>query len=74
MDHIAFAVDDVRAMRDRLKSAEVPFSIDLHDGPCGLAICVGDPDGTKVELYQVARRPRGEGSAVRCRKAALARG
>ncbi|UJX46289.1 hypothetical protein D7006_17290 [Xanthobacter sp. YC-JY1] len=48
MDHIAFAVDDVRAMRDRLKSAEVPFSIDLHDGPCGLAICVGDPDGTKV--------------------------
>nr|WP_281808738.1 VOC family protein [Xanthobacter flavus] len=71
---MAFAVNDLRAMRDRLKSAEVPFSTDLHDGPHGLAIRVADPDGTKVELYQVARRPRGEGSAVRCRKAAQARG
>ncbi|NMN58481.1 hypothetical protein FHT36_002383 [Xanthobacter sp. SG618] len=38
-------------MRDRLKSAEVPFSTHLHDGPYGLAICVADPDGTTVELY-----------------------
>ncbi|WP_418903225.1 VOC family protein [Xanthobacter autotrophicus] len=61
-------------MPDRLKSVEVRFFTDLHDGPYGLTICVADPDGTKVELYQVARRPRGEGSTVRCRKAAPARG
>lgn len=53
IDHIAFEVDDVRAMRDRLKGAEVPFFTDLHDGPYGLTVYVADPDGTKVELYQV---------------------
>lgn len=53
IDHIAFEVDDVRAMREHLRSAEVPFFIDLHNGPYGLTIYVADPDGTKVELYQV---------------------
>jgi nicotinamidase-related amidase/catechol 2,3-dioxygenase-like lactoylglutathione lyase family enzyme len=53
IDHIAFEVNDVRALRDRLKKADVPFQEDLHDGPYGLTIYVTDPDGVRVELYQV---------------------
>jgi ureidoacrylate peracid hydrolase len=53
VDHIAFEVDDLRAVRDRLQAKGVPFFQDLHDGPYGLTIYVANPDGTKVELYQV---------------------
>lgn len=53
VDHIAFEVNDVRAMRDRLKDAGMHFFNDLHDGPYGLTIYVADPDGLKVELYEV---------------------
>ncbi|MEP7300264.1 MAG: isochorismatase family protein [Caldimonas sp.] len=53
VDHIAFEVNDVRGLRDRIKKAKVPFQEDLHDGPYGLTIYVTDPDGTRVELYQV---------------------
>lgn len=53
VDHMAFEVDDVRALRDRLMAAEVTFFNDLHDGPYGLTVYVSDPDGNKVELYQV---------------------
>jgi nicotinamidase-related amidase/catechol 2,3-dioxygenase-like lactoylglutathione lyase family enzyme len=53
IDHIAFEVNEVRALRDRLKAAAVPFQQDLHDGPYGLTIYVTDPDGIRVELYQV---------------------
>lgn len=54
IDHMAFEVNDVRALRERLKKADVEFQQDLHDGPYGLTIYVTDPDGTRVELYQVA--------------------
>jgi ureidoacrylate peracid hydrolase len=53
IDHIAFEVNDVRTLRDRLKTTGVPFQQDLHDGPYGLTIYVTDPDGIRVELYQV---------------------
>ena len=53
IDHIAWEVDDVRLLRDRLHDAGVSFFNDLHDGPYGLTVYVADPDGTKVELYQV---------------------
>lgn len=53
LDHIAFEVNDVRAMDARLKKAGVRYYTDLHDGPYGLTIYIADPDGTKVELYQV---------------------
>jgi catechol 2,3-dioxygenase-like lactoylglutathione lyase family enzyme len=53
IDHIAFEVNDVRALRDKLKNSDVEFQQDLHDGPYGLTIYVTDPDGTRVELYQV---------------------
>lgn len=56
VDHIAFEVDEVRELRDRLKAAEVEFFNDLHDGPYGLTIYVADPDGNKIELYQVGAR------------------
>jgi len=32
------------------------FFEDLHDGPYGLTVYVADPDGTKVELYQVGEK------------------
>ena len=53
LDHIAFEVDAVRPLRDRLKNAGVEFFKDLHDGPYGLTVYVADPDGNKVELYEV---------------------
>ena len=53
IDHIAFEVNDVRTLRDKLKKSDVEFQQDLHDGPYGLTIYVTDPDGTRVELYQV---------------------
>jgi catechol 2,3-dioxygenase-like lactoylglutathione lyase family enzyme len=53
VDHIAFEVNDVRAMRERLQGSGVRFFQDMHDGPYGLTIYVADPDGTKIELYEV---------------------
>lgn len=53
IDHMAFEVNDVRALRDKLMKADVEFQQDLHDGPYGLTIYVTDPDGMRVELYQV---------------------
>ncbi|EYR81102.1 isochorismatase family protein [Shinella sp. DD12] len=53
LDHIAFEVNDVRAMDAKLRKAGVRYFTDLHDGPYGLTIYIADPDGTKVELYQV---------------------
>ena len=53
VDHMAFEVDDIRRMRDKLKTEDVEFFNDLHDGPYGLTVYVADPDGNKIELYQV---------------------
>lgn len=53
VDHIAFEVNNVRALRDKLRTSAVPFEQDLHDGPYGLTIYVTDPDGVRIELYQV---------------------
>lgn len=52
IDHMAFKVNDIRALADRLKAAKVRFFQDLHDGIYGLTIYVADPDGNKVELFQ----------------------
>jgi ureidoacrylate peracid hydrolase len=56
IDHIAFRVSDVRTIAKRLKGAAVKFFNDLHDGPLGLTIYVADPDGNKVELFQVGEK------------------
>lgn len=53
IDHMAFEVNDVRALRDKLMKGDVEFQQDLHDGPYGLTIYVSDPDGARIELYQV---------------------
>lgn len=53
VDHIAFEVNDVRVLRDKLKQSQVHFQEDLHNGPYGLTIYVTDPDGVRIELYQV---------------------
>jgi ureidoacrylate peracid hydrolase len=52
IDHLAFEVNDVRKLSDKLKKAGVSFFQELHNGPYGLTIYIADPDGTKVELYQ----------------------
>jgi catechol 2,3-dioxygenase-like lactoylglutathione lyase family enzyme len=56
IDHIAFRVGDVRTLAQRLKAEAVKFFNDLHDGPLGLTIYVADPDGNKVELFQVGAK------------------
>ncbi|MGN6461250.1 MAG: isochorismatase family protein [Pseudolabrys sp.] len=53
IDHMAFEVNDVRKLRDKLKKNGIKFFQDLHDGPYGLTVYVSDPDGLKVELYEV---------------------
>jgi ureidoacrylate peracid hydrolase len=52
IDHMAFRVRDVRSIAKRLKSADVKFFDELHDGIYGLTIYVSDPDGNKVELFE----------------------
>lgn len=52
IDHMAFEVNDVRALAARLRQGEVEFQQDLHDGPYGLTVYVTDPDGNRIELYQ----------------------
>ena len=56
VDHIAFEVDDVRRLRERLKARGCHFQDDLHNGPYGLTIYVSDPDGNRIELYQVGAK------------------
>jgi ureidoacrylate peracid hydrolase len=52
IDHIAFKAKNVAAIAARLKSAQVKFDRDLHDGIYGLTIYVFDPDGNMIELYE----------------------
>jgi nicotinamidase-related amidase/catechol 2,3-dioxygenase-like lactoylglutathione lyase family enzyme len=56
IDHIAFEVNDVRAIRERLAKARVELQQDLHDGPYGLTVYATDPDGMRVELYEVGAK------------------
>ena len=52
IDHIAFKAKDLPAIAARLKSAQVKFDRDLHDGIYGLTIYVFDPDSNMIELYE----------------------
>ena len=52
IDHIAFKAKNVAALAARLKSADVKFDRNLHDGIYGLTIYVFDPDGNRIELYE----------------------
>ena len=57
--HIAFTVDDLDAVRRRLAAADVPFNAAPQESPDGYArvtFCK-DPDGTPIELVEVAGRP-----------------
>lgn len=47
----AFEVDDVVAMRKRLKDAGVPVS-DVNDSPVCFSCWVTDPDGNRFALHQ----------------------
>ncbi len=48
---INFAVDDLSAFIDRLKTKGVPV-LDRVDDPTGNFAWIIDPDGTKIELWQ----------------------
>ena len=52
IDHMAFRVNDVRTIAERLRAENVKFFKELHDGILGLTIYVADPDGNKIELFQ----------------------
>jgi len=52
IDHMAFRVNDARALSQRLHGAGVKFFHELHDGVLGLTIYVADPDGNKIELIE----------------------
>ena len=62
IDHIAFKATNVAAIAARLRSANVKFDRDLHDGIYGLTIYIFDPDGNMIELYEEGART----SSVRC--------
>jgi ureidoacrylate peracid hydrolase len=52
IDHMAFKVNDVRKLAERLRAADIKFYEKLHDGIYGLTVYVADPDGNKVELFE----------------------
>lgn len=52
IDHMAFKVNDVRRLAERLRAADVKFHQGIHDGIYGLTVYVADPDGNKIELFQ----------------------
>ncbi len=39
-DHIAFELNDIRTLRDKLKANRAEFFQDLHDAPYGLTVYV----------------------------------
>jgi nicotinamidase-related amidase/catechol 2,3-dioxygenase-like lactoylglutathione lyase family enzyme len=54
VDHFAFVVRNLETLNRRLKEAGVEFDRDLAPGPYGLAIYIKDPDGNKLELFELA--------------------
>ena len=48
---VAFEVDDVRAMRERLLAQDVPVT-EVQDGPVCSSCFVTDPDGNRFALHQ----------------------
>lgn len=53
LDHFAFEVHNVTALAERARKAKVPVLKDLGPGAYGLTIYLADPDGNKVELFEV---------------------
>lgn len=52
--HLAFTVDDVAALVDRLKSEGVPIALEpLSTQPDRLVAFVEDPDGAFIQLIQM---------------------
>ena len=53
VDHMAFTVNDVSALNERLRRNGVEFDRELGAGPFGRAIYVKDPDGNILELFEM---------------------
>jgi catechol 2,3-dioxygenase-like lactoylglutathione lyase family enzyme len=52
IDHMAFRVNNVRAIAERCEACGVRFRQRLHDGIYGLTVYLEDPDGTVIELFE----------------------
>jgi predicted enzyme related to lactoylglutathione lyase len=53
-NRIHVEVDDLRDEITRLRSAGLPFSSEVIEGPGGRQILLADPAGNLVELFQPA--------------------
>ncbi len=53
LDHFAFEVENVTVLAERARAAKVPVLKELGPGAYGLTIYLADPDGNKVELFEV---------------------
>ncbi len=51
-NRFAIEVDDIDAMADRLRAADVPFRSAIIDGVGGRQVIVDDPSGNPVELFE----------------------
>ncbi len=61
--HVAFAVDDVDAACERLKSQGLSMDFEPADYPWGRSAYVRDPDGNWFELHQLrTSSARGQGA------------
>ncbi len=55
VEHVAFQVENVRAIAERARQAGVTFIKELGPGPYGLTVYLADPDGNKIELFEPER-------------------
>ncbi|MDR7522727.1 MAG: VOC family protein [Armatimonadota bacterium] len=51
VDHVAFRVADLAAVRARLEAAGLPYEGPVATPRYGTSIYVRDPDGTRIELH-----------------------
>ncbi|MDR7482439.1 MAG: VOC family protein [Armatimonadota bacterium] len=51
VDHVAFRVADLAAVRARLEAAGLPYEGPVITPRYGTSIYVRDPDGTRIELH-----------------------
>jgi glyoxylase I family protein len=54
-NRIVLTVEDLPALIDTLKTAQIPFRNEMETGPGGRQIQVEDPDGNPIELFEPKR-------------------
>lgn len=54
---IGFAVDDLRALREKLEASGAAIHGDYHEVPGGTVLDFADPDGNVIEAMQTGVKP-----------------